>query len=92
MQVSHVDKDMVEQSNTVPIFNLEGGLKPCLGLDLISAPGLVKSTKLTSMYLLKIFIKGRVKKKKKKKKWEFSHSLEGPLPPLKSGNIYFLFI
>ena len=37
MQVSHVDKDMVEQSNTVPIFNLEGGLKPCLGLDLIKS-------------------------------------------------------
>ena len=35
MQVSHVDKNMVQQSSTVPISNLKGVLKPYFGLDLI---------------------------------------------------------
>ena len=37
MQVYHVNKNMVEQSSTVDcsLLNLEGVLKPYLGLDLI---------------------------------------------------------
>ena len=35
MQVSHVEKNMVKQSSTIPNVNLNGGLKPYLGLDLM---------------------------------------------------------
>ena len=40
MQVSHVDKNMVEQSTTVPQSIYKRGLNPTLGLTLLT-PGLV---------------------------------------------------
>ena len=40
MQVSHVDKNMVEQSSTVPLSIYKEYLNPALGLTL-SPPGLV---------------------------------------------------
>ena len=84
MQVSHVDKDMVEQSHTTPSSICEEYLNHPLGLTL-STPGLVFT------YLLTFFVEFFFSEKTRKKVFNFFGNRGGVSPKLKNFNLFCLF-